>query len=140
VGRAIAALAADPQHWRKSGMALTSWDLSDDYGFSDADGRRPHWGRYIAGQVDAQWLELAKRAREEFAKRGVAPEGVVEDDRAQLMLRARVREGSSEWVTRPVLEPELFMTDASRIAAELYDRYQRTSSATGSTVIPHERA
>jgi NAD(P)-dependent dehydrogenase (short-subunit alcohol dehydrogenase family) len=47
VGRAVAALAADPGVARWSGKALSSWGLSDVYGFTDADGRRPHWGRYF---------------------------------------------------------------------------------------------
>jgi NAD(P)-dependent dehydrogenase (short-subunit alcohol dehydrogenase family) len=46
VGRAIAALASDPQVSRYGGQVLTSWDLSEQYGFSDIDGRRPHWGNY----------------------------------------------------------------------------------------------
>ena len=46
VGRAVAALAADPQVWKKSGGVYASWTLSDEYGFHDADGRRPHWGRF----------------------------------------------------------------------------------------------
>lgn len=48
VGRAIAALAADPNVKKKSGQVLSSWELSDEYGFSDADGSRPHWGRHFA--------------------------------------------------------------------------------------------
>jgi NAD(P)-dependent dehydrogenase (short-subunit alcohol dehydrogenase family) len=48
VGRAIAALAADPAVLAKSGGTYTSWDLSDEYGFQDIDGRNPHWGRHIA--------------------------------------------------------------------------------------------
>ncbi|RAP73704.1 SDR family oxidoreductase [Paenibacillus montanisoli] len=48
VGQAAAALAADPNALQRSGQALTSWDLAEEYGFSDADGRRPHWGRYAA--------------------------------------------------------------------------------------------
>lgn len=48
VGKAVAALAADPQVSAKSGKVLSSWQLSDEYGFSDVDGRRPHWGRYFA--------------------------------------------------------------------------------------------
>jgi NAD(P)-dependent dehydrogenase (short-subunit alcohol dehydrogenase family) len=47
-GRAIAALAADPHLMKKSGRVFSSWGLSDEYGFCDADGRRPHWGRYSA--------------------------------------------------------------------------------------------
>lgn len=46
VGQAVASLAADPNVMDKTGQLLSSWDLSDEYGFSDADGRRPHWGRH----------------------------------------------------------------------------------------------
>ena len=48
VGRAVAALAADPEVARWSGGLLSSWALSDVYGFGDVDGARPHWGRYFA--------------------------------------------------------------------------------------------
>ncbi|HYN87965.1 MAG TPA: SDR family oxidoreductase [Ardenticatenaceae bacterium] len=51
VGRAIAALAADPNVAQKSGGVFSSWGLSDEYGFSDLDGRRPHWGRYFAEHI-----------------------------------------------------------------------------------------
>jgi NAD(P)-dependent dehydrogenase (short-subunit alcohol dehydrogenase family) len=51
VGRAVAALAADPNVAQKSGRALSSWGLSDDYGFIDVDGRSPHWGRYFDEHV-----------------------------------------------------------------------------------------
>ena len=48
VGRAVAALAADPNVMAKSGGIYGSWTLSDEYGFTDIDGNRPHWGRYFA--------------------------------------------------------------------------------------------
>ena len=48
VGRAVAALAADPHVARWSGGLFGSWTLSDAYGFVDVDGGRPHWGRYGA--------------------------------------------------------------------------------------------
>ncbi len=50
IGRAAAALAADPNVFEKSGSILTSWGLSEEYEFTDADGSRPHWGRYAAAQ------------------------------------------------------------------------------------------
>jgi len=50
VGRAVAALAADPQIMRKSGRAFSSWGLSDEYGFCDVDGARPHWGRHFTAK------------------------------------------------------------------------------------------
>jgi NAD(P)-dependent dehydrogenase (short-subunit alcohol dehydrogenase family) len=47
VGRAVAALAADPNVHAKNGGVYASWTLSDEYGFSDIDGRRPHWERFM---------------------------------------------------------------------------------------------
>jgi NAD(P)-dependent dehydrogenase (short-subunit alcohol dehydrogenase family) len=120
VGRCIAALAADPLHWRVSGSALASWNLAEQYGIDDADGRRPHWGRYIAAQTDDKWKTLVAQTRDEFAKR--APGVEIMADRKGLTLRA----GDA---TRAVLEPELFFSDASSIVGELYDRYQRLERA-----------
>jgi NAD(P)-dependent dehydrogenase (short-subunit alcohol dehydrogenase family) len=47
VGRAVAALAADPRVTRWSGRVLSSWGLAREYGFTDADGSRPDWGRWL---------------------------------------------------------------------------------------------
>ncbi len=41
VGRAVAALAADPEVHRKAGQVLFAADLGEAYGFTDVDGRRP---------------------------------------------------------------------------------------------------
>ncbi|MCL5996671.1 MAG: SDR family oxidoreductase [Chloroflexi bacterium] len=51
VGRAIAALAADPEMMSKTGGAFSSWGLAKEYGYTDIDGRRPDWGRYFAEHV-----------------------------------------------------------------------------------------
>ena len=51
VGRAIAALAADPDVARKSGGLYSSWELAKEYGFTDVDGRRPDWGSFFLGKV-----------------------------------------------------------------------------------------
>jgi len=47
VGRGVAALAADPNVMRKSGGIYSSWALSEEYGFTDLDGRRPNMGAYL---------------------------------------------------------------------------------------------
>jgi NAD(P)-dependent dehydrogenase (short-subunit alcohol dehydrogenase family) len=47
VGRAAAALAADGEAGRWNGQALSSWRLAREYGFTDADGSRPDWGRWF---------------------------------------------------------------------------------------------
>ncbi len=47
VGRAAAALAADPEVARWSGQSLSSGELAKVYGFTDVDGSRPDAWRYI---------------------------------------------------------------------------------------------
>ncbi len=47
VGRAIAALAADPERSRWNGQSLSSGQLARVYGFTDLDGSRPDCWRYL---------------------------------------------------------------------------------------------
>ena len=47
VGRAVAALAADPDRARWNGQSLSSGDLAKVYGFTDLDGSRPDAWRYL---------------------------------------------------------------------------------------------
>ena len=51
IGRAVAALAADPEVARFAGQALSTWQLAREYGFEDVDGRRPDWGAHFAAHV-----------------------------------------------------------------------------------------
>src|SRR6266850_1575277 len=46
VGRAVVALACDPKVKERNGRVFSSWALSREYGFTDLDGTRPHWGNY----------------------------------------------------------------------------------------------
>jgi NAD(P)-dependent dehydrogenase (short-subunit alcohol dehydrogenase family) len=46
-GRAVAALAADPDVWTKAGRVFTTWDLALEYHFTDVNGDRPNWGEYF---------------------------------------------------------------------------------------------
>jgi NAD(P)-dependent dehydrogenase (short-subunit alcohol dehydrogenase family) len=47
LGRAVVALAADPDVARHSGAALATWGLAHEYGFTDLDGTQPDWGTYF---------------------------------------------------------------------------------------------
>ncbi|QRK09180.1 SDR family oxidoreductase [Archangium violaceum] len=47
VGRAVAALAADPNVAKKAGRVFSSWQLAKEYGVKDVDGRQPDWGEYF---------------------------------------------------------------------------------------------
>jgi NAD(P)-dependent dehydrogenase (short-subunit alcohol dehydrogenase family) len=53
VGRAVAALAADPQVRRWNGQSLSSGGLAKEYGFTDRDGSRPDAWRYLVEVQDA---------------------------------------------------------------------------------------
>ena len=55
VGRAVAALAADPEVERRAGLVHFAADLARDYGFTDLDGRVPDF----PGMFDARVTELA---------------------------------------------------------------------------------
>jgi NAD(P)-dependent dehydrogenase (short-subunit alcohol dehydrogenase family) len=53
VGRAVAAVAADPQRARWSGRSLSSGGLAKEYGFTDLDGSSPDCWRYMVEVQDA---------------------------------------------------------------------------------------
>lgn len=60
VGRAIAALAADPRVQERTGMLYGSWELGREYGLTDYDGRRPDWGRHKIdfSVLPQEWIDL----------------------------------------------------------------------------------
>jgi NAD(P)-dependent dehydrogenase (short-subunit alcohol dehydrogenase family) len=53
VGRAVAALAQDPNVARWNGKSLSSGQLAKVYGFTDVDGSRPDAWRYVVEVQDA---------------------------------------------------------------------------------------
>ena len=53
VGRAVAALAADPDVRRRNGGSFSSGELARDYGFTDVDGSQPDCWRYLVEVQDA---------------------------------------------------------------------------------------
>jgi len=80
VGRAVAALAADPKVLARTGQLYGSWELGRAYRFTDADGRRPDWGavkidfsrlppfllEYLrtGSEIQVEWLkQLSKRTK-----------------------------------------------------------------------------
>jgi NAD(P)-dependent dehydrogenase (short-subunit alcohol dehydrogenase family) len=53
VGRAVAALAADPDVGRHNGGSFSSGGLAKEYGFTDLDGSQPDCWRYLVEVQDA---------------------------------------------------------------------------------------
>jgi NAD(P)-dependent dehydrogenase (short-subunit alcohol dehydrogenase family) len=52
VGRAVAALAADPDVHRRNGGSFSSGELAREYGFTDTDGSQPDCWRYLVEVQD----------------------------------------------------------------------------------------
>lgn len=52
VGRAVAALAADPNRSQRNGGSFSSGELAREYGFTDLDGSRPDCWRYMVEVQD----------------------------------------------------------------------------------------
>jgi NAD(P)-dependent dehydrogenase (short-subunit alcohol dehydrogenase family) len=51
IGRAVVALASDPDIMSKSGKALATWNLAREYGFTDIDGSQPDWGSHARREL-----------------------------------------------------------------------------------------
>ncbi|WP_342380968.1 SDR family oxidoreductase [Myxococcus stipitatus] len=62
VGRAVAALAADPHVGSKAGRVFSSWALAREYGFTDLDGSTPHWGDHFARAYPGSPYRVADEA------------------------------------------------------------------------------
>jgi NAD(P)-dependent dehydrogenase (short-subunit alcohol dehydrogenase family) len=58
LGRAVVALATDPDVLEKSGRALATAPLAREYGFTDADGTRPDFEAYWAESLEVRFGPL----------------------------------------------------------------------------------
>ena len=70
VGRAVAALAADPNVKAKSGKVFASWTLAHEYGFTDADGSRPDWRAHFERAFNAPYKTFDDNLYAAFAGPG----------------------------------------------------------------------
>lgn len=84
IGRAVAALAADPKIIKRSGQLFSSWELAREYKFTDVDGTRPDWGKLkidfsgmppdflayfrIGGSMTLDWLDRVTTRLKSFGK------------------------------------------------------------------------
>jgi NAD(P)-dependent dehydrogenase (short-subunit alcohol dehydrogenase family) len=71
VGRAVAALAADPKVLSRTGQLFSSWELAREYKFTDADGRRPDWGRTkidftVLPPELVEWMRIGAEIERQF--------------------------------------------------------------------------
>ena len=91
VGRAVAALAADPQVAGKNGGLFSSWGLAKEYGFTDLDGRRPDWSGFFRRKVREiiEW-DAPPDAMDLFAVRARLHQAEIDPSAADETARLRV--------------------------------------------------
>lgn len=54
LGRAIAAIAADPDKMQLTGRATATWELFERYRFTDVDGTQPNWGDHMRTSLNLE--------------------------------------------------------------------------------------
>ncbi len=85
VGRAVAALASDPDIMSRTGQLCSSWELGREYHLTDYDGRRPDWGAHTIDwkvlppqvvnvlrtmtHMHHEWLETLARRTKQFLEK-----------------------------------------------------------------------
>ncbi|MCA9741695.1 MAG: SDR family NAD(P)-dependent oxidoreductase [Deferribacteres bacterium] len=130
VGRAVAALAADSNILQKSGGAFSSWQLAEEYGFTDIDGRTPNFGRLMAEKSHERWLQLL--AAIEHALQAELDSGKIEFGHSEEELILRTRKISAEqpsnWFSYKLTSVELLMGDLDELAHQ-FERQVRSHFA-----------
>jgi NAD(P)-dependent dehydrogenase (short-subunit alcohol dehydrogenase family) len=83
VGRAVAALAADPGIMKRTGQLFSSWEVAREFKLTDEDGRRPDWGAHtidfsrhpqalldrlrVGSEIQIEWLGRLQKRTKQFA-------------------------------------------------------------------------
>ena len=126
VGRAVAALAADPEVKRKSGQALTSWALAKEYGFVDQDGTQPDIGGHFDRETKQRWSALVEAIRTLAPAESLNPDRDLFDDFDHYELKANITPGNDDpdWFERRLAIWELLMQKPEQLAREFIDRYK----------------
>lgn len=107
IGRAVAALAADPRVLTRTGQLFSSWELSRAYKFTDYDGRRPDWGKLkidfsgmppefltyfrTGGTLTLEWLERATSRLKSFGKQLPSAKGKGPKAKARSKAKGKAR-------------------------------------------------
>lgn len=131
IGRAVAALAADPNVKDKAGRALATWRLAKEYGFTDIDGRQPDMGGMISRSLEERWDEIVKLVRGELKSAGLDPERDLEHDIDSLELRGRIAaaDGSARSYRRPLQFTDVFFVKPEQLAEDFVTRYRAALEA-----------
>src|SRR5262249_43495222 len=125
VGRAVAAVAANRRAILKTGSLLTSGQVAEEYDFNDIDGSRPNLATGVwESLMDEGWRKVVVRVRSEFKKHGLDHATVLEEDRQNLTLRARLSIEPPLWLKEVVGPPGVAFGNPDKIAMAFYKRFE----------------
>lgn len=133
IGRAVVALATDPNVKEKAGQSLATWTLAKEYGFTDIDARQPDMGGLMADALNERWAEMVTAIREELTSAGLDPDRDLEHDIDGLELRGRLEtaDASAGWYRRPLQFTDVFFTEPERLAADFIKCYLNAAQSGG---------
>ncbi len=124
LGRAVTALAADPYVATKAGRAFATWTLSEEYGFTDADGRRPHFGRYFDHHTEKLWGKVTDAVRDAAAAAGADPNRDIRFNSDELTVYGRLPGEDDRWYPFRLGVDDLWFGKASAAAKRFVERWQ----------------
>jgi NAD(P)-dependent dehydrogenase (short-subunit alcohol dehydrogenase family) len=124
VGRAVAALAADRRVILKTGTLQSSWELAQEYGFTDIDGSQPNVERVFAPLLEERWQKIIHRVRAQFKEHGFDPGATIQEDRQNLSLSALVSDNPRpQWMKEVLGPPGVAFGDPDTVAKQFYQRF-----------------
>lgn len=125
VGRAVAALAADPALKLKTGKAIASWTVAKEYELRDIDGRQPDWGTYMAQQLVPLWKALENALEEAFQAKQLVFAETAQLDYQLMQIRICLpsEEGASQWFSYQLTLMDLFFRKPEQVATAFLEQY-----------------
>lgn len=121
IGRAIAALAADPCVRDKAGVTHTVASLMREYKFRDLDGQQPDIGQRFEETIRERWEQILVIVRGLLHSQGQDPD-CVSHDQARLEIRGRLPNGRvHRWQARL---QEVFHSDPQEVAEKFDASYR----------------
>ena len=121
IGKAIAALAADPLKKTKNGQSLSSWELAETYGLTDADGRQPHWGNHMRAHIPPFWKLLTEALEQQQQSAGIPSDAITMNQEA---LRIQGRISPQLMFPYQLTFMDVFFGNPQEIATAFFQEYQ----------------
>lgn len=120
IGKAVVALASDPDVKQKSGKSFATWDLAKEYEFNDVDGRRPDMGGVLTEKSKQKWDDLVREIKKSVDS--INFDGPLKTDYDNLEITAVLDQGSGKTFRWPVPLTDIWFKKPDTIAKEFTEQ------------------